>query len=264
MSQPANINTLFQTANEEGTLSPASLQSLITIPDMGATIQAALGVSVGDIHASEVVLVTMMMDDSGSIRFAGNAQNMRDGHNLVVQAYIESKQENQVLMHTRYLNGYVLYPYSKLGQVVLMTPQNYDPQLGTPLYDQSVVLLGTVLAKAQEFSDNAVPVRTVTLISSDGAEAHSRHSTARDVANIVGDMLRTEQHIVAGMGIHDGSTDFRRVFGGMGIRDEWILTPKNTKSEIRKAFGTFSKSAVRASQSAASFSQTAVGGFGEP
>lgn len=265
MSQQANISTLFQTANQEGTLSPASLQTLINIPDMGATIQAALGVSVDDVKASEAILVTLMPDDSGSIRFAGNSQAVRDGHNMVVDALVDSKQGTGMLMHTRYLNGYVLYPYSKLGQVVRMTSKNYDPDKGTPLYDQTVVLLGTVLAKAQEFSDSGVPVRTVTLIISDGADLHSQRSTARDVARIVGDMLRTEQHIVAAMGIDDGgSTDFRKVFQEMGIRDEWILTPKNSPSEIRKAFGTFSKSAVRASQSAGSFSQTVVGGFGTP
>lgn len=265
MSQQANINTLFQTANQEGTLSPASLQTLINIPDMGATIQAALGVNVSDVHASEAILVTMMPDDSGSIRFAGNTQAVRDGHNLVIDALVDSKQGPGLLMHTRYLNGYVLYPYSPLSQVVRMTSKNYDPDKGTPLYDQTVVLLGGVLAKAQEFSNSGVPVRTVTLLITDAADLHSRHSRARDVASLVSDMLRTEQHIVAAMGIDDGgSTDFRRVFREMGIRDEWILTPKNTPSEIRKAFGTFSKSAVRASQSAGSFSQTVVGGFGTP
>ena len=133
MSQQSNINALFHAAKAEGILSPASLQTLISIPDMGANIQAALGVSVDDVKASEAVLVTLMPDDSGSIRFASNAQAVRDGHNLVVDALVDSKQDSGVLMHTRYLNGYVLYPYSALGQVVKMTPQNYDPRLGTPL-----------------------------------------------------------------------------------------------------------------------------------
>src|SRR5262250_2064121 len=81
-----------------------------------------------------------------------------------------------------------------------------------PLYDQTVVLLGTVLAKAQEFADNGVPVRTVTLIITDGADEHSRRATAQTVATLVQDMQQAETHIVAAMGIEDGSTDFRRVF----------------------------------------------------
>ena len=76
-------------------------------------------------------------------------------------------------------------------------------------------------------------------------------------------MLMQETHIVAAMGIDDGGlTDFRSVFREMGFHDEWILTPANNPSDIRRAFQVFSQSAVRASQGAASFSQTAQGGSG--
>jgi hypothetical protein len=40
----------------------------LTIADIGAMIQAGLGTPVDDVTASEAVLVTMMPDDSGSIR----------------------------------------------------------------------------------------------------------------------------------------------------------------------------------------------------
>ena len=80
---------------------------------------------------------------------------------------------------------------------------------------------------------------------------------------MVDSLLQTEAHVIIGMGIDDGRTDFRRVFAEMGIPDEWILTPGSTPSEIRRAFRVVSQSAVRASQaSAATFSQTALGAFG--
>jgi len=170
---------------------------------------------------------------------------------MVLDALSQSQQQDSILIHTRYLNGRVLFPYCSLNQAVRMSPQNYDPNLGTPLYDQAVVLLGTVLAKSQAFADNGVPVRSVTLIITDGADQQSSRSSARDVAAIVQDMLKTETHIIAGMGIDDGSTDFRQVFKEMGIRDEWILTPGNSETEIRQAFQVFSQSAVQVSQSAA-------------
>src|SRR5690606_28170332 len=127
-----------------------------------------------------------------------------------------------------------------------------------PLYDQSVVLLGTVLAKAQELADHGVPCRTVTLLITDGADAGSARATAADVASIVHDMRRAEHHVVAAMGIDDGATDHRAVFRAMGIEDRWILTPKNSDAEIRRAFQVFSQSAVRASQGAG------LGGFLTP
>jgi len=262
MSDKNSVEELFQAAHDEGELSAPSLQALTLNADIGAQIQAGLGIAPDDVPSSEVVLVTMMPDDSGSIRFAGNADAVRDGHNLVVESLLASKQKDDVLVHTRYLNGFVLYPYTRLEDAVRMTSQNYDPNQGTPLYDQTVVLLGTVLAKAREFEAAGVPARTITLIISDGADCHSTVQTPVAVRAIVSDLLRLENHIVAAMGIDDGGTDFRKVFRQMGIPDQWILVPGNTRSEVRKAFRTFSQSAVRVSQAAGSFASAAVGGFG--
>src|SRR5262245_24098660 len=262
MSAQNSVEELFQAAHDEGELSGPSLQALTVNADIGAQIQAGLGIAPDDVPSSEVVLVTMMPDDSGSIRFAGNADAVRDGHNLVVESLLASKQKDDVLVHTRYLNGFVLYPYTRLEDAVRMTGQNYDPNQGTPLYDQTVVLPGTVLAKAREFEAAGVPARTITLIISDGADCHSTVQTPAAVNAIVADLLRLENHIVAAMGIDDGGTDFRKVFRQMGIPDQWILVPGNTRSEVRKAFRTFSQSAVRVSQAAGSFASAAVGGFG--
>lgn len=256
-----NIKKLFQDAEGEGKLSPASLQALNVI-DLGAQIQAGLGASVDDVQSSEVVLVTIMPDDSGSIQYGNNADAVRHGHNLVLSALIDSKQRDSILAHNRYLNGHVLYPYCPITKATKMDASNYNPTLGTPLYDQTVVLLGTVIAKAQEFANNGVPARTVTLIITDGADAGSRWATAKDVKALVRDMMQSECHIVAAMGIDDGTTQFRDVFRSMGIEDRWILTPGKDAAEVRKAFLLFSQSAVRASQGGATFSRAAAGGFG--
>ncbi len=256
-----NINALFQGAYAEGDLSTQGLQTLTVNADIGMQIQAGLGISPDDVPSAEVLLVTMMPDDSGSIRFAGSAAAVRNGHNLVFDALELCKQQDDILVHTRYLNGGVLFPYRKLSDAVRMTKQNYNPNKGTPLYDQTAVVLGTVLAKAWEFEENGVPARTVTLIITDGADEHSTHQTPATVRALVEDMLRAESHIVAAMGIDDGDTNFRNVFRDMGIQDEWILTPGNTANDIRAAFQVFSQSAVRASQGVTTFAQSALGGF---
>lgn len=265
MSQVPDVNELLQNANEEEAISNSALQVLTGVVDIGAQIQQGLGISADDVTASEVVLVTVMPDDSGSIRMAGNTQNVRDGHNMVIEAFAGAKNKDSVLLHTRYLNGEVLNPYRPLDQAEAMDQQNYNPMQGTPLYDQTVVLLGTVLAKSQEFTDIGVPVRTITLLVTDGADEHSMQNTAGDVETIVRDMLMSENHIIAAMGVDNGYTDFWEIFREMGIPDQWVLTTdKDDPSSIRKAFQVFSQSAVRASQNAASFSQAAMGGFGTP
>lgn len=263
MSQTIDLNQIFNGAVETGNLSADALQTL-NVNDIGAQIQAGLGVSVDDVTTSEVTLVTQLIDDSGSIRFAGNAGAVRNGHNVVIESLKDSKQANSILAHCRYLNGAVLYPYALIKQAPLMTNANYDPNGGTPLYDETAVTLATVLAKVQEFDDNNVPVRAITLIITDGADAGSYRHAAKSIRPLVQDLLKSEMHIVAGMGISDGSTDFRKVFADMGIPDEWILTPGNSEKEIRAAFHLFSQSAVRASQGGASFTQSALGGFGSP
>lgn len=265
MSRSSNgrgeVRALFEAAQAEGTLSPQSVQ-LLNVPDLGAQIQAGLGISVHDVPSSEVVLVTVMPDDSGSMQTNHNAERCREGHNAVIDALVASKQRDAILLHTRYLNGEVLNPFRPVDQATRLDGTNYDPSQGTPLYDQTLVVLGTVLAKAQEFAQNGVLARSATLLITDGADCHSTRSRASDVAQVVRDLQRAETHIVAAMGIDDGQTDFRAVFRAMGIEDKWILTPKNSATEIRRAFQVFSQSAVRASQNALSFGKTALGGFG--
>ncbi len=279
-----SVKDLFGGAVNVGDLSTQAMQ-LVTVPDVGNQIQAGLGISVDDVTASDgVTLVGTLIDDSGSIRSAGNSQVVRDGHNLVIDSLGASKQKDSILAQCMYLNGHQHYPFVMLDQTVPMTVQNYNPNKGTPLYDQSIVFLGLQLAKAQEFLDNGVAVRTVGAIITDGADVHSA-KTASDVRKIVEDMVRSERHIVLFMGIDDQYTDFYEVAsgwtkaeveqmkqadtlssakakGGMGIPPAWVLNPGNTQSEIRKAFALVSQSAVRASQGGKAFSQVATGGFG--
>ncbi len=256
-----DIGALFAGAQAAGTLGDDAVAA-IEIEDLGARIQEGLGISPDDISASEVTIIALLIDDSGSIRFvSGNADAVRTGHNSILDALLATKQKDGVLVSCRYLNGEQLYPFSRLQDAVRMDARNYNPNGGTPLYDETIVVLGTAAAKQQEFVDNGVPCRVVTAVVTDGADMHSR-KRAQDVAAVVSDLLKTESHIVIGVGIDDGSTDFKAVFKSMGIPEEWVLTPGNSPHEIRQAFATVSQSAVRASQNAGSFSKTAMGGFG--
>jgi hypothetical protein len=261
-SQAPDVNALFQSARQDDVISAGTLAALQVV-DLGAKIADALGTPADQIQQSEVILLSVLVDDSGSIRFEGNTQAVRDGHNLILDALRDSKQQDNILAHTRLLNGEVIYPYGLIDSAVKLDQHNYDPDKGTPLYDESMAFLATVLAKSQEFADQGVPCRTISLIITDGADQHSRKCRDSDVKKLVDDMLRQENHIIAAMGIKDDAgVNYQAVFQAMGIRDEWILTPDKTPSDIRKACQVFSRSAVRASQSAGNFSQQALGGFG--
>lgn len=275
---------LLQSAVDEGAIGAMSMQAL-NLVDIGNAINAGMGVSIDNIRG-ETMLTSLLIDDSGSIRFVpGNSQAVREGHNKVIDSLLATKQSGNILATCQLLNGGLLYPYSTLDQVIRLDSHNYNPLGGTPLFDRALISLGSTIAKQQEFSDNGQLARSASLFVSDANDEHSVHATADDCRKVIEDMLRSETHIIAAMGIDDGRTDFYEVFsgrtkrevedaindgtldklepaGGMGIWPIWVLTPKNTPSEIRKAFQTFSQSAVRASQGGASFSQVAIGGFG--
>ena len=251
------ISSFIAPAVASGELSAASG---FVIDDLGVQIQAALGIDVDDVEASEATLVSALLDDSGSM--AGVAAEAREGFNHVMDALSDSKQSEGILMMVSNFGG-VVRPYSLITDIERLDTQNYQPMGGTPLYDATLVMLGAAVTKVAQFEQSGVACRSVNFIVTDGDDNLSRH-VRRDVARVVGDMLRSEKHIVAGVGIASPyvQVDFLEVFRGMGLKDEWILTPGNTASEIRRVFALISKSATRASQGAASFSKTAAGGFG--
>ena len=100
MSDDKKTKQLLDDAHKTGALSSAG-KHVLDVIDLGAQIQAGLGVAVDDVAASEVVLVTMMPDDSGSISSAGNVEAVRDGHNLVLDALGASKQAGVVSIEVR-------------------------------------------------------------------------------------------------------------------------------------------------------------------
>ncbi|HYD93129.1 MAG TPA: hypothetical protein VEB18_01575 [Candidatus Paceibacterota bacterium] len=255
-----DVGALFSAAGKDGTLSKGAL-SVLDAEDIGAVINQGLGITPDDITASEVNNVFMLLDDSSSIEHAGNTQHVRDGHNLIVDSLLKTKQADAIIMCGRALNRGQIYPCVRLPDVPRLDASNYNPSGGTPLYDESTIILGMAAAKHQQFADNGVPCRTIVPIITDGADVGSRKQRPDHVRTIVQDLLRTEQFIVIGVGIDDGVTNFRSVFQSMGIDDRWILTPGNSPSEIRKAFAMVSQSVSRASQNAQAFSTAAMGGF---
>lgn len=255
-----NIKNLLNNAAADEALSAGSISLFNGNTGIQEEIQGALGVGADLFRAAEAVLVTIMPDDSGSIAAANNESVMIEGVNTVLDAVGDARVQDNILAHIRLLNGTMVCPFVPLTQAERLTTRNYAADKGTPLYDGIVTLLGAVMMKVQEFRDAGIPVQTVTLIATDGQDEHSTRNRAADVKKIVDDMNRSEDHIVAAMGIDDGSGRFEAVFREMGILPKWILTPSNSHGEIRKAFRMFSQSASAAARGSAAFSQTALGG----
>lgn len=229
------------------------------------------GVSIDDIQASEVILVNLLVDDSSSINWGAedpatgqrtsNVPFVIDGHNLIPNSLEGAKaaQAENIIVMTTTLNSGLLSNYKMVSSATRLDTSNYTASGGTPLYERMLEVLRRCVEKTHELEDTGVSVRTITVVITDGDNNGGGYPS--DVKKVVESLLMQEIHIVAAVGIDDGSTDFRGVFRDCGVPDQWILTPANNETEIRKAFAMVSQSAVTASQSADSFSQMAGGGF---
>jgi hypothetical protein len=190
----------------------------------------------------------------------GNATEVRRGHNHLLDTLRAQRPGAHVLVHTRYLTDGVLHAYRPLDEALPLTSENYAPTAPTtPLFRQSVIALGSVIAKTKELEAHSSEVRSFTLLITDGHDNDSGEISAEQVRYLVTDMLEfSPNHIVAGMGIGEPIA-FRQVFAAMGIPEQWILTPGSDLGALRDIFAVVVRSLQLAAQDEAGFRQIARG-----
>lgn len=264
-SQPTTAQSLFASAKDAGILA-GQAAAVVTAPDLGLAVQNALGVAANDVPSSNVTAVILLFDNSSSIRDeAGNEQAVRDGANLFLDALMDSKEHDGIIVAAFLFNGAngqtLLYPFTPIEQAPRLDANNYRAYGSTPLRDRLAEGVALGVAKEQEFAASGVPARTITVVLTDGADYGSRHTEA-EVEVLVRAARKTEQHLHLAMCVSDGVTDFRAVFRRLGFLDANVLVVGNTPSEIRRACGAASRSVIR--NSVASPGATVAGGFGTP
>lgn len=213
-----------------------------------------------ELQQNEVLLVLLLVDDSGSIRGSGNTQAVIDGYNGFLEALQGSPGE--VRVKTMFLNNDVDTPFQHPSEVQPLSGETYRPNQSTPLYLRSVAALRAMLAEAREGADRGIVVRTMTIIFTDGDDNQSGGTSASDVKTIVDVMMTTGTHIVGACAVHDGGTNFWHVFMSMGIPEHWVKVLKNDPQEIRSSFRDVGNSTSFASRDGDSFTQTSQTGFG--
>jgi hypothetical protein len=270
-SDDPQVEDLLKTALDEGDLSQAAY-TVLNVPHVATQMKAAIGASLDDEEVSETTLVIILVDDSTSIEAAANTQHIRDGVNGIFDdVLVHTKGQANMKVHVRLLNQGVLFPFVPLENAVRLDTTNYLPNGNTPLYDQSVVVIGNAVVELKRYDDFGIPARVIVLIFTDGEDVGSRNS-ASDVKKLIQPLLTRERYIIWGYGASNGNVDFNKVFGEMGIPDRWIMsvTPEPGESHEdfvtrqRRGFQVVSSSIVRASQNAGSYSQVALGGLGAP
>jgi uncharacterized protein YegL len=254
----SDLNSVLGGAKQDGLVTMAGIQAF-QIVDLGDEIADNLGVTPDLVDSSEVFAFFGVVDDSGSIRFSGNTDAVKNGYNGILEALMKSKSRDEIIVGATLLNAGVLHPVSALKDAKRLDA-HFNPEGGTPLYDRVIQTCELVVRKCKEFQDTGASFKGVIVIVTDGNDQGSRASAA-NVKAVLEPLLAKEIVSVVALGISDGSTDFKAVFASMGIPDNLVLTIDDDPSSIRKAFGVVSRATAAASQGA-SLSQSGLGGFG--
>ncbi len=244
----SGLDTLFASAVADGVLSTET-QGLLTGNLGQMVIAGAAGTAAENITASDVTLVTVLIDASSSIAARGLEASVRDGQNQLVDSLAGSKEKDAILLSLWTFNSdiQVQHAYVPVAGATRLDAKTYRGSGATRLYDTWCDALLANVAYAQRLRDSGTPCRSVVVTITDGEDVGSRRSAA-DCKKISRDLLASEQFILAFVGV-GADVDFAGVARDMGVPDGCVWVQKDaTPSALRKVFQMVSQSAIRASQ----------------
>ncbi len=243
MSKP--IEELLAAAVADGIVSKQSITG-----NLGAVVIAgAAGKALEDITSSDVTLITLLVDASGSIHDRGLEAAVREGQNALVDAFAGAKERDSVLLALWTFNSQldVKHAYLPVDESHRLDAKSYRASGGTRLYDTWCDALTANVAYAQRLRDGGTPCRSVVVVVTEGEDVGSQR-TAGECERLSRDLLASEQFTLAFVGV-GSSVAFADVAKAMGVPAGCVLVQKDaTPSALRAAFMMVSRSAIRASQ----------------
>ena len=248
MQDDDDVTGLLAGAVASGVLSAQS-SSLITGNLGRMVIAGAAGKALEDIVASDVTLITVLIDASSSIHDRRLEQAVRDGQNHLIDAFAGAKQKDAILMALWTFSSSldVLHSYLPVTDAVRLDAKNYQAHGSTRLYDTWCDALAANVAYAQRLRDGGTPCRSVVVVITDGEDVGSKRN-AGECARLSRDLLASEQFVLAFVGVGK-DVDFHGVARSMGVPDGCVLVQRDaTATALRQAFQMVSQSAIRASQ----------------
>lgn len=248
MTDRESVDSRIQGAVEDGVLSPES-GSMLTGYLGPVVIAGAAGYDVENLCASDVTLVTLLVDQSSSIGGRNLEDAVRHGQTLLVDSMAQSREREGILVALWTFDDQhrPLHSYVPVEQATRLDAQNYKSTGSTTLYDTWCDALAANVAYAQQLRDAGTLCRSVVVVITDGEDTSSKR-TAGECSRLSRDLLASEQFVLAFVGVGPDA-NFRKVGRSMGIPDGSILEEKSTSaSALRRVFQMVSQSAIRASQ----------------
>ena len=248
MSDKDDVNALISAAVAGGTISQSTANQITG--NLGNIVLAgAAGKALEDITATDVTLVTVLLDASGSIRHRNLEAAIRDGHSALLTAFSGAKEGGSILLAVWTFNSQmdVLCSYLPVDEAAKLNAKNYSAIGSTKLYDTWCDALAANVAYAQRLRDGGTPTRSVVIVITDGEDVGSR-KTSGECSKLSRELLASEMFTLSFVGVGTDA-NFDAVAKAMGIPAGCVLVQKDaTASGMRKVFQLVSQSAILASQ----------------
>ena len=244
-----DLEALVGSAVAAGVLSNGTAQ--LISGNLGDLVLAgAAGQDLESIEATDVTLVTVLLDKSSSIAAAQLEPAVRTGYNLLLDTFASSQEADSIMvaLWTFDHDAHVVHSYLPVNEAATLNSQNYRAGGATHLYDTWCDALAANVAYAQRLRDAGTPTRSIVCVITDGEDVGSRRRIA-DCARLSRELLASEQFVLAMVGVGDAA-DFRSVGRSMGIPDASIaVQPQATGKALREVFELVSRSVIQLSGS---------------
>ncbi len=218
---------------------------IANLDNASAALANVQHVSPNDLDGSQVTLILRVIDATPSL--SGFTQEMMQAAQMNVDALIESKAGDEMLMSTWTFNSHgfnVLEGFVKLEDVSPLTPQNYQLEGMTNLYDTVYTALtdpqASIIEYAKSLRKSGIRVKSTLLVLTDGEDNVSRINPAKIKALTATNEGTYFCLMAFGTGF---AQEAAREMGFPNVREY-----NASKGELRRMMGEFSKSQVRASQ----------------
>lgn len=210
------------------------------------------------------LLVTNVVDDSTSISSYGNTQAIQRGYNAGLDNFAaDADSTRQLFVSTLLINRGWLYQGKTPPDAPRLDDGNYVPNGNTPLFSATAVAIDFVARAAAYMMRQGVQVYSFTNILTDGADTTNQPPSV--LLPWVTGLQQSGNHIVTGIAVRDGRTDFFQVFQQMGIPEQWIKVVERQEGDIVAGVGGSMSAATQShTVSAGAWTRSTMTGFYPP
>lgn len=233
---------------------PSNLSEPIIEKLDDVAIAACSGISIDEIDAEEVTLVSVLIDGSWSMRkYRDDVIN--EYNNSFLKALQGAKNADSILVSMMYFaNGQtkLIHNFKPISQCSPLTANDYDPDGDTPLYKAAVIGMTGIWDYGNTLIGSGVRLKRIVLLVSDGGENSSKSFTKATVKSLSNQLLDTESCVLSYIFLGD-ENEGDQYAEDIGFPPEHRLKEDIRKSggekACRRIFGTASASVISTSQS---------------